>query len=94
MYLGHINVSAGALANTFGLGIIDIDFYKGSRLKAVRFYGGVDQNSTSGANSGVGFGQGQWRSNNAINSITILSNIGGDFNTNCYFALYGIRGAS
>jgi hypothetical protein len=74
-------------ASTFAGGIYDIFDYKDSaKYKTLRGLAGQDSNSSGG----VELVSGLWMSNTAINSVTItLQN--GSFDSNCSFALYGVK---
>lgn len=70
-------------------GVVDIlDYLNTSKYKTVRSLGGYD---TNGNGQAVDFNSGVWMNTGAITSIT-LSAVGGNYNTNSQFALYGIKG--
>ena len=81
-----------ALANTYGVMIVDIlDYTSTTKNKTVRSFWGADTN-TSSTNWRVGINSGVWMSTSAITSISII------FPNNPYsadnsFALYGIKEA-
>lgn len=76
------------LANTFGVGIIDIlDYTDTNKYKTYRSLNGNDQN---GSGYVILF-SGNWRSTSAISSIVIGDNGGGTFQQYSSFALYGVN---
>lgn len=79
------------LANTFGVGIIDIiDYASTSKNKTLRSISGVNDNSGS-ANFYIDLHSGALFSTTAITSITINEGPGWGFKTGTTFALYGIK---
>lgn len=89
------NVGSNADMSTTApsIAIVDIhDYASTTKNKAVKSFGGVDQNITT--NSDINLNSGLWRSTSAINSITIfMPNNGANFKTTTTISLYGIRGA-
>lgn len=79
-----------SLANTFGIQIIDIlDYTNTNKFKTIRAIGGFDDNNTSTTNQRIGVYSGQYRSTNAITSITY--NVAGNtFIAGSRVDLYGI----
>ncbi len=78
-----------AASSIFGVAVIDILDYKDTnKFKTLRLIGGFDNNSTNGR---VELVSGNWRSTNAITSITLIA---GNSTWVQYssFALYGIKG--
>jgi len=78
-----------AASNIFGVAVVDILDYKDTnKFKTLRLIGGFDNNSTNGR---VELVSGNWRSTNAITSITLIA---GNSTWVQYssFALYGIKG--
>lgn len=79
---------ANDLANSFGVGILDIlDYANTSKYKTTRTLNGFDGNG-SGA---VSFSSGSYQSTSAVNQITFNS-VGTAFAQYSSFALYGIKG--
>ena len=88
---------AGAAGNTtsnvFGASIIDIhDYAVTTKNKTVRYFSGINDNTTTDGNQGVVIGSGAWNQTAAITSVKITC---GDtaFASNTVFSLYGIKGA-
>ncbi len=82
--------AANASANIFGTGVIDIlDYANTNKYKTLRSLGGLDANGSGQ----VYYRSGLWMSNNAITSLTIGIDDGGNFAINTTFALYGIKRA-
>jgi hypothetical protein len=79
---------ANALASVNGVTVIDILDYKNTnKFKTTRSISGNNRNG-----GGIFIlSSGTWRSNNAINSITINAGAG-SWTTTTQFALYGIKG--
>ena len=83
-----IITGAPALANTFGVAIIDIlDYANTDKYKVTRSLNGQDQNTTS---SRIGFTSGLWLNTAAITSLTLAPD-SGSFTQYSSFALYGIK---
>ncbi len=82
--------SANATANIFGSSIVDIlDYTNTNKFKTVRSIGGNERN---GAGE-IMLESGNWRSTNAVTSLTLTPSAGGNFVQYSTFALYGIKGA-
>jgi hypothetical protein len=82
--------AASALANTFGVGVVDIlDYTSTNKYKTFRTLTGLDTNSS---NSEIRLVSGLWLSTSAITSIKIDTQGGGNFTQYTSFALYGIKG--
>lgn len=76
-----------ALANTWGVGILDIlDYTNTNKKKVMRSVGGQDQ-STSGV---VMLASSLWNFTTTINSITVFNQTTGAFTDGTRFDLYGI----
>lgn len=81
---------SGALANTMGVGIIDIhDYASTTKNKTIRAFNGFDQNGAGGL---LNLRSILYSSTSAISTITFTS-IADNFTTSTQFALYGIKGA-
>jgi hypothetical protein len=79
----------GNLADTYGVGIVDIhDYASTSKYKTIRSFTGKDLNGSGN----VYLYSGLWMSTSAISSITIYSPSAAP-TTASTFALYGIKGA-
>lgn len=86
--------SAGAggstLANTHGTSLIDIiDYASTSKYKTLRYFAGVNDNSTS-TSFGIALGSSLWLNTNAITSITVT--VDNAFSSTSTVALYGMVG--
>jgi hypothetical protein len=80
---------SGALANTMGVGIVDIHNYSSTTInKTTRAFNGFDQNGAGGLLSLRSF---LYLSTSAISSIE-LTTTAGNFTTSSQFSLYGIKG--
>ena len=88
-----------SLANNYAIGIIDIlDYRNVNKYKTVRVLTGMDNNDSGATNysnsprAAMEYSSGNWRSNSAINIITLtVGGIGTYIETNSKFALYGIK---
>jgi hypothetical protein len=79
---------ATGTADAFGAGVVDIlDSFETSKYTTVRSLHGA-----AGVNA-VGLTSGLWMNTNAVDSITILKQGGGDLATASRFSLYGLRSA-
>lgn len=79
------------LANTFGVGIIDVLDYKNTnKYKTVRALAGVNCNGST--SKLITFSSGLWQSTSAITSIKFYPKED-NFSQYSQFALYGIKGA-
>lgn len=85
----------GASANVFGPCVIDIlDYANTNKYKTVRFFTGVDNNSSANQQSGyVSMSSGSWRNTNAITSLRLFG-FSGNLLQYTSLALYGIKVAS
>ena len=82
-------LGATTASNTFAAGVIDIlDYANTNKFKTLRSLSGIDTNG--GGN--IDLTSGNWRSTNAITSITLSLNAGGSIPQYSSFALYGIKG--
>ncbi len=91
---GFQTFSGGDLANTFGVGIIDIlDYANTSKYKTARALWGRDNNSSGSITGRVVFESGSWRSTSAINSLSFTTDAtyGITWAQYTQFALYGIK---
>ena len=78
-----------ATAGVFGAGIIDIlDYQNTNKYKTTRSLSAFDNNGSAELH----FMSGNWRSTNAISTITLAPGVGSLFNEYSSFALYGIKG--
>jgi len=92
-YIEWYEMSAASNANIFSVSIIDIlDYANTNKFKTVQIMHSLDFNSSS-SSSKLGIFQGNWRSNNAINSIRIYPATGPNFAQYTRIALYGIKAA-
>ena len=86
--------SSGAIANNFGVGIIDIlDYTNTNKFKTIKNTSGFDNNATGGTNFQYGYkteSSGNWRSTSAISTITFNTGSASNFAQYSQFALYGI----
>ena len=89
-YIGYAGYSSGT-ANYWCANIIDIHEYANTaRYKTSRSFYGYSKNASG---SGIiWYGSGNWRSNSAITSITILNGDSVNWNSGTTFELYGIAG--
>lgn len=82
--------AAGALANSFGSGFIEIPEYtKTDRLKIMQTRGGMLQSTT--IHPEIYDGMAVWRSTAAINRLTFGLNIGPNFAAGSVVELYGVN---
>jgi hypothetical protein len=82
--------AANATSGIFGVTVIDVLDYKNTnKYKTLRALGGVDANGSGQ----VYYKSGLWMSTNAITSISIGIDDGGNFAQYSHFALYGIKSA-
>jgi hypothetical protein len=82
--------AANATSGIFGVGVIDIlDYANTNKYKTLRSLGGLDANGSGQ----IYYRSGLWMNTNAINSITIGIDDGGNFVQYSSFALYGIKRA-
>lgn len=82
--------AAGALANSFGSGFIEIPEYaKTDRLKIMQTRGGMLQSIT--IHPEIYDGMAVWRSTAAIDRLTFGLNIGPNFAAGCVVSLYGVN---
>jgi hypothetical protein len=78
--------ATSAASQSFGGAVIDIlDYTNTNKYKTIR-------SITGNAVNIIQLRSGNWRSTNAISSITIFPNIGSNFVSGSRFALYGIKG--
>lgn len=93
---------ASSISNAFGCGILDfMDYSNTNKLKTMKTLTGYENNANGSAGNDQGylnlasslwFKAGSGVTSDAINSITITINGGGNFATYSQFALYGIMG--
>ncbi len=85
-----------SIASAYGVGILDIlDYSDTNKYKTIKTITGYDNNGNGSAGNDQGYiniNSGLWMSTNAVNSITITINGGGNFAQYSQFALYGTRG--
>jgi hypothetical protein len=85
--------SSPNMADIMGVTIIDIhDYASASKNKTVRYFTGVDTNSSVANASYVTLGSGLYAATTAVSSIDIITDGGTNFTTSSTFALYGIKG--
>lgn len=78
--------------NSMAVALVDIhDYASTTKNKTVRYFSGNDKNTADAAYR-VTLGSGLWSTTSAINSITLVNEVG-NWTTNSTFALYGIKGA-
>jgi hypothetical protein len=86
IYTGTIP-QASISANIFGVAVIDIlDYANTNKYKTTRTLDGVDANGSGYSE----FMSGNWRSTNAINTLSIFAT-SGNFVQYSQFALYGVK---
>ena len=92
--LSRATACGGMSANIFAAGIIDIhDYSSTTKNKTIRAISGVDANAeVAGYRPTPRLASGQWRSTNAITSITFSTAFGTAITEKSHFALYGIKG--
>jgi hypothetical protein len=100
--VGGLMNGANSITNAFGCGILDIlDYTNTNKLKTMRTLTGYENNGTGSAGNDQGylnlasslwFKAGSGVTGDAITSITITVNGGGNFAIYSQFALYGIKG--
>jgi len=100
--VGGLMTGANSITNAFGAGILDIlDYTDTNKMKTIKTLTGYENNGTGSAgndqgylnlNSALWFKAGSGVTSDAVNSITITINGGGNFAANSQFALYGIKG--
>jgi len=84
--------SSPNMADIMGVTIIDIhDYASASKNKTVRYFTGVDTNSSVANASYVTLGSGLYAATTAVSSIDIITDGGTNFTTSSTFALYGIK---
>jgi hypothetical protein len=80
----------GKLANTFGVGIVDIhDYASTTKNKVVRLFSGYDANGTGH----ISLSSGMILNTSEVTSLTFLISGGTGYTSGSTFALYGIKGA-
>lgn len=84
--------SGGSNTSNFATHIIDIhDYASTTKNKTVRWFGGVDQNTTTANRNVISLFSNLWLSTSAITSLT-FSHGDGNWSVNTTFALYGYKG--
>lgn len=94
IYTDSIIGSSTAGASFFGGFVMDIfDYTSTSKNKTVRTLGGIDLNGTVGGQGGrITLNSGLWFATPAaINSISLATSSGTNFNQHSQFTLYGVR---
>ena len=94
VYVGQIATDL-ATSNAFGTIVSDILDYKDTnKFKTIRSLSGVEPGATySGTVYGASnLASGLWMSTSAISSITLSTEVSGNFKQYSHFALYGIKG--
>ncbi len=82
------------LADSMGVGIIDIhDYASTTKNKTLRAISGYDYNNSGSVPGRISLASSLWMNTSAINSISIITAAGFNWNTTSTFALYGIKGA-
>jgi len=85
--------SSPDMANITGVMIIDIhDYASASKNKTIRYFAGVDTNSSVSNASYVTLGSGLYGATTAVTSLSIITDGGTNFTTSSVFSLYGIKG--
>lgn len=87
-------LSSSAAPNVFTASIVDIlDYANTSKYKTTRSLSGFDVNGTvSGYGGFIQMYSSNWRSTNAVTSITFNRQTGSNFLQYSQFALYGVKG--
>jgi hypothetical protein len=81
------------VTDIFGVGIIDIhDYASTAKLKTIRSFSGVDDNSSANGNE-IQLWSGTNGATTAVSSITFANTSGQNFASGTTFSLYGIKGA-
>lgn len=90
---GDRDLGTTTVANTFGVGIIDIlDYANVYKYKTTRSLSGEDLNGTvAGYGGGVSLSSGLWMNTAAITSIKFTVANGTNFTTYSRFSLYGVK---
>lgn len=93
---------ASSIANAFGTGILDIvDYTNTNKLKTMKSLSGYENNGNGSPGNDQGyhilasslwFKAGSGVTGDAVTSMTLTINGGGNFAANSHFALYGIKG--
>lgn len=87
-----VSLTSSVSTNYFGAFVVDfLDYANTNKFKTVRGISGLDAPPAAGYRPIPRFGSGMWKSNSAINSITILTEFGSQFNEYSQFALYGVK---
>lgn len=87
-----VSFTSSVSANYFGAFVVDfLDYANTNKFKTIRGLSGLDAPPASGYRPIPRLGSGMWRSTSAINSITILSEFGTQFNQYSTFTLYGVK---
>ncbi len=85
--------SGGGNTSTFAAQIIDIhDYAVTTKNKTIRWFGGVDQNTTTASRNVISLFSNLWLSTSAITSLT-FSHGDGNWSAGTTISLYGIKGA-
>lgn len=92
---------ASSISGAYGMGVLDIlDYTNTSKHKTIKTISGYDNNGNGSAgndqgyinvNSGVWFKAGSGVTSDAVTSITITINGGGNFDVYTQFSLYGVK---
>lgn len=91
-YFFDYDPAYGVNANVRSFGVIDIFNYSATNMgKAYQYICGSVANSSSSISDKTYDATGAWTGTSAINTITLLTNIGGGNFTNGQAALYGIK---
>lgn len=100
--VGGLMTGGNSIASSFGAGVLDlIDYQNTNKYKTMKTLTGYDNNGNGSPgndqgyinfNSGLWFKAGSGVTSDAVNSITITINGGGNFAQHSQFALYGIKG--
>ena len=89
------DINSGVAVNVFSSFVIDIlDYVNTNKFKTARSISGFDSNGTVGTGAYGGtttLSSGNWRSTNAISTITLAPYDGTLFNQYSSFALYGVK---
>lgn len=81
---------SGETANVFGAGVVDLlEYTNTNKYKTIRNLGGYDNNGSGN----IFFNSSLWMNTNAITSITLTCQNGGNYAQYSTAALYGIKGA-
>ncbi len=94
VYVGQSTTNLAG-SNAFGSSVVDVlDYTNSSKNKTSRTLNGTEPGATYTGNiyGTVNLASGLWMSSSAIDSITFITELSGNFLINSKFALYGVKG--